>query len=196
MPTPVVGALIEQHGRYLPRPADDPYGSLVRSVLGQQLAGAAAQAIRRRWFALYGDEQSVPQPGAVLATTDEQFRSTGISRQKAGYLRDLAQHMADGRLDFDAIERMPDDAVIGALTAVHGVGEWTAHMFLMFNTGSSDVLPVGDLGVRKGMQVAYGLPSLPSRAEALAIGEPWRPYRSVGSWYMWRVVEDVTPDSL
>ena len=209
---PVVARLIVEHGPYRPRPGGDPYGSLVRSIMFQQLAGAAARAIQRRFFALYGpavypgmrgdlagypgirrrDEERTPTPLEILATTDEAFRGAGVSRQKAGYLRDLAQHCVDGTVEFHAMGELSGDEVIEELTAVKGIGEWSAHMFLMFELGRADVLPVGDLGVRKGMQVAYGLAETPTPARAKEIGEPWAPYRSVGSWYMWRAAATVT----
>jgi DNA-3-methyladenine glycosylase II len=192
---PVVGGLIDTHGSYQPRPATDPYASLVRTILFQQLAGAAASAIQRRLYALYGgDETRTPTPMELLATTDEAFRGAGVSRQKAGYLRDLAQHVVDGSLDFEGIGDAADEEVAERLTAVKGIGEWSAHMFLMFQLGRPDVLPVGDLGVRTGMRIAYGLEETPGPKEALTIGEPWAPYRSVASWYMWRAAETVTPD--
>ena len=186
---PVLARLIDQHGHYQPRPSPDPWSALVRSILFQQLAGAAAAAIQRRWFAFYGDEEATPTPEQILATADEDFRACGISRQKISYFRDLAQHASSGRLRFSRMNRLSDEEVIASLTQVRGVGEWTAHMHLMFHLGRPDVLPVGDLGVRKGMQVAYRLAQMPSPKEALAIGEPWSPYRSVGSWYMWRAIE-------
>ncbi len=189
---PVVGALIEQHGAYTPRPGSDPYASLVNAILSQQLAGAAARTIKRRWFALHGDEERVPRPEQIAASSDEAFRSAGVSRQKAGYLRDLAQHCADGALDFARIAKLPDDEVIARLTAVHGVGEWTAQMFLLAELGRPDVLPTGDLGVRNGMAAAYGLADTPTPTRAKEIGAPWAPYRSVGSWYMWRAASTVT----
>jgi len=192
---PVVGALIEAHGPYRPRPTVDAWSSLVRTILFQQLAGAAARTIQRRFYALHGDEARTPTPLEVLETSDEAFRSVGVSRQKASYLRDLAAHVLDDRIDFAALEHAPDLEVVQALTAVRGLGEWSAHMFLMFDLGRPDVLPVGDLGVRLGMARAYGLRSTPTPKEALAIGTPWAPYRSVGSWYMWRAVETVTPEA-
>ena len=192
---PVVGALIAEHGPYRPRPGGAPYASVVRSIMFQQLAGAAARAIQRRFFALHGDAERTPDPIAILATTDEAFRGAGVSRQKAGYLRDLAQHCVDGTLDFAAMPALDDAEVIERLTAVKGVGEWTAHMFLMFELGRPDILPVGDLGVRKGMAAAYALPDTPTPSRAREIGAPWSPYRSVGSWYMWRAVETVTPEA-
>jgi DNA-3-methyladenine glycosylase II len=184
---PVVGALIESHGPYRPRPAMDHYESLLRTILFQQLNGVAAASIRDRWLGLYGG--AYPTPTELLATTDEAFRASGVSRQKAGYMRDVAQHVLAGSLDLAALEALPDDEIVAQITAVKGLGEWSAHMFLMFQLGRPDVLPVGDFGVRNGMRVAYGLPAMPSPAEAREIGARWAPYRSVASWYMWRAVE-------
>ncbi len=186
---PILAPLISEHGPFRPRPGDDPYANLVRTILFQQLAGAAARTIQRRWFALYGDEERTPEPAAILRTTDEQFRGAGVSRQKAGYLRDLAERLDAGSLDLTALPAQPDDEVIAALTSVRGIGEWSAHMFLMFELGRPDVLPVGDYGVRHGMQVAYHLDEVPSPARAREIGAPWAPYRSVGAWYMWQAVD-------
>lgn len=185
----VLARLIDRHGRFTPRPGDDPYNSLLRTILHQQLAGPAARTIERRWRALYGGEQVVPAPAAVLGTSDDAFRSAGVSRQKAAYLRDLAAHVADGRLDFATLARRPDDEVLRALTAVHGLGEWSAQIFLLFELGRPDVLPVGDLGMRRGMQLAYGLAEEPTPTRMREIGAAWTPYRSVGAWYMWRALE-------
>jgi DNA-3-methyladenine glycosylase II len=191
---PVLAGLIEAHGPYRPRPAMDHYDSLLRTILFQQLAGAAARTIQRRWLALYGDgpaggEGRYPTPQELLATPDEAFRAAGVSRQKAGYMRSLAEHVLSGDLDFAGIEALPDDEVARRLVAVKGLGEWSAHMFLMFQLGRPDVLPTGDLGVRIGMGIAYGLDGTPTPAQARAIGAPWAPYRSVGSWYMWRAAD-------
>jgi DNA-3-methyladenine glycosylase II len=188
---PVVGALIEEHGPYRPRPAMDHYESLLRTILFQQLSGASASAIQRRWLDLY--DGRYPTPPQLLATTDEAFRTAGVSRQKAGYMRDLAEHIVAGHLDFTDIEDLPDEAVAEQITRVKGLGEWSAHMFLMFQLGRPDVLPVGDYGVRNGMRLAYDLPEVPSPGRAVEIGAPWAPYRSVGSWYMWRAVEGIGP---
>jgi DNA-3-methyladenine glycosylase II len=189
-----LAALIDRVGHYDAPQRSDPYAALVRAILFQQLAGAAANAIQRRFFALYGDDGQPPSPPQLLETTDEQFRSTGVSRQKAGYLRDLAAHVADGRLALNELPWLSDEEVIRDVTAVKGLGEWSAHMFLMFHLGRPDVLPVGDLGVRNGMRITYGLAAAPTPKEALEIGAPWAPFRSVGSWYMWRAGEPVAPD--
>jgi len=184
---PVVGMLIEAYGPYRPRPAMDHYESLLRTILYQQLNGTAATTIRDRWMGLYGGRY--PTPTELLATTDEAFRSTGVSRQKAGYMRDVAERVLAGSLAFDALEAMPDEEVVEAITAVRGLGEWSAHMFLMFQLGRPDVLPVGDYGVRNGMRIAYHLDEMPTPSRVKEIGAPWAPYRSVASWYMWRAVE-------
>jgi DNA-3-methyladenine glycosylase II len=189
-----LAGLIERVGAYDAPRRSDPYAALVRAILFQQLAGAAASAIQRRFFAMYSDEDKPPSPPQMLETTDEQFRSAGVSRQKAGYLRDLAAHVTDRRLDLQGLPALSDAEVIQQVTAVKGLGEWSAHMFLMFHLGRPDVLPVGDLGVRHGMRITYGLPGLPTPKEALGIGAPWAPFRSVGSWYMWRAVEPPPPD--
>jgi len=190
---PIVAELIAEAGPFKPRPGEGAaYDWLVRTILFQQLAGSAARAIQRKWYALYSEAgDRAPTPQEVLDTADEEFRESGVSRQKAGYLRDLAAHVADERLDFSEFASMTDDEVTRALTAVHGVGEWSAHMFLLFYMGRPDVMPVGDYGVRHGMQIAYGLDKLPTPTQAREIGARWAPYRSVGSWYMWRATERV-----
>jgi DNA-3-methyladenine glycosylase II len=189
-----LGALIERVGAYDAPRRSDPYAALVRAILFQQLAGAAAAAIQRRLFALYSDDDKPPTPPQILEISDEQFRAAGVSRQKTGYLRDLAAHVADGRLNLQDLPSLSDEEVIERVTAVKGLGEWSAHMFLMFHLGRPDVLPVGDLGVRNGMRLTYGLAAMPTPKEAQTIGAPWAPYRSVGSWYMWRATEPAAPD--
>jgi DNA-3-methyladenine glycosylase II len=166
----------------------------VRAILFQQLAGAAAAAIQRRFFALQEPADRPPTPQQILALSDEEFRAAGISRQKMGYMRDLALHVIEGKLVFGELPALTDAEVIQRITAVKGLGEWSAHMFLMFHLGRPDVLPVGDLGVRAGMRITYGLDLVPTPKEALIIGEKWTPYRSVGSWYMWRAAETITPE--
>jgi DNA-3-methyladenine glycosylase II len=193
---PVLEKVIEQVGPFGLQPRPDPYGSLIRTILFQQLAGAAASAIQKRWLALYGYEpdEGPPTPEQIVATTEEQFRAAGVSRQKLGYLRDLALHVLDGRLDFAELPSLDDAEVAKRLTSVKGLGEWSAHMFLMFHLGRPDVLPTGDLGVRNGMRIAYGLAETPTPLQAKEIGAKWAPFRSVGSWYMWRVTLPVLPN--
>jgi DNA-3-methyladenine glycosylase II len=166
----------------------DPYRSLVRSVLHQQLAGAAARAIEGRLKARYRGRY--PAPAVLARAGDAELREAGLSRQKSATLRAVASAFAEGRLDARRLRAMSDEEVTAAVTEIRGIGEWTAHMLLITCFASPDVLPVGDFGVRKGAQRLYGLPELPKRAELEALAEPWRPYRSVGAWYLWRVLED------
>ena len=186
---PVLRGVIERVGPYrlVPRAEGTHFDALARAILYQQLSGKAAATIHGRLRALYGDRD--PTPAELLATPDERLRGAGVSRQKLGYLRSLAEHAATGALPLDTIHTLADDAVIDALVAVKGVGRWTAQMFLMFRLGRPDVLPELDLGVQKGIQLAYGLRSLPTPKQVLKRGAAWAPYRSVASWYMWRVLE-------
>jgi len=170
----------------------DPYRGLLRSVLFQQLAGAAARAIEARLKALYGGRY--PRAERLLASPERDLKAAGLSRQKIASLRSIAAAFSEGRLSNRRLRRMDDDAVVEAVTEVRGVGEWTAHMLLMFSLSRPDVLPVGDYGVRKGAMTLYDLDELPRPAELESLAEPWRPYRSVASWYLWRV-EDLPPPS-
>lgn len=163
------------------------YEELFRSVLYQQLAGNAAAAIFRRVCEPYGGR--VPAPGDFILASDAQLRAAGLSRQKITYLRALASAFAEGRLEDRQLTRLGDQALVDAVTAVHGIGEWTAHMLLIFCLGRPDVLPVGDYGVRKAMQRLYRMRELPKRARMEKVAAPWRPYRSVAAWYLWRSLE-------
>ncbi len=189
---PVLGAVIRRVGPCGMRPRGDPYRSLLRSVVYQQLAGAAAAAIAGRLRRRFGGRY--PRPEVLLAARDADLRSAGLSRQKIASLRAVATAFADGTLSNRGLRRMSDDEVVEAVTRIKGIGEWTAHMILMFSLGSPDVLPVGDYGVRKGAQHLYGLPALPRRAELEALGERWRPYRSVAAWYLWRSADVAPPE--
>jgi DNA-3-methyladenine glycosylase II len=192
----VMGRLVKEHGpldeseRRRGRPGD-AYGALVRSIVGQQLSTKAARTIYERLTDQFGGH--TPTPRELLDADPEEVRSAGLSRPKVGYLRDLAEHVEDGELDLEHLAELPDDEVIAQLTAIKGLGVWTAHMFLIFHLGRPDVLPVGDLGIRRGAQLAYGLDELPDAAELEPIAEPWRPYRSLACLYLWRSLDN-TPD--
>lgn len=191
---PVLGALIRRVGACGLVPRGDPYRYLVRSVLYQQITGHAARAIEARLRAAFGGR--IPAPARLRAAREAQLRACGLSRQKIASLRAIAAAFDDGVLNARRLARLDDDAVVEAVTVLRGVGPWTAHMLLMFSLGRPDVLPVGDYGVRKGAMLLYGLPELPRPAQLEALAEPWRPWRSVASWYLWRVVETVTPDAV
>jgi DNA-3-methyladenine glycosylase II len=166
------------------RPAD-AYGALMRSIVGQQLSTRSARAIYGRLTDRFGGR--TPTPAEVLADDpDELRRAAGLSHAKVAYLRSLAEHVLDGSLELDRLDALPDDQAIAELVAVKGIGEWSAHLFLMFQLGRPDVLAVGDLGIRRAVMLRYGLPKLPSPAELERIAEPWRPYRTLACRYLWR----------
>ena len=185
-----LAGVIERVGPCTLRPRNQIYRSLVRAILYQQLAGKAAAAIERRVCALFSGR--IPPPEVFLRTPDAPLLAAGLSRQKLSYLRDVAGGFADGRLRPQRLARLPDVDVVTAVTALRGIGEWTAHMLLIFSLGRPDVLPVGDYGVRKGMQHLYGLRQLPAPRTMERIAAPWRPYRSIGAWYIWRSTDVVT----
>ena len=189
---PVLRPLIRKVGPCGLRWRGDPYRYLVRSVLYQQLAGAAASAIEGRFKAEFGGR--IPRPERLLVASPESLRGVGLSRQKAAAVRSIAEAFLDGTVRARKLVQMEDEEVIAAVTPIRGVGEWTAHMLLMFSLGRPDVLPVGDYGVRKAARDLYALESLPKPGELRAIAEPWQPYRSVACWYLWRHADIATPD--
>jgi 3-methyladenine DNA glycosylase/8-oxoguanine DNA glycosylase len=192
----VMAGLIEGVGPFAMREdGTNPFRALSRAIVFQQLSGKAAGTIFGRFVALYGDpadDAFFPDPAAVLGTEDERLRAAGLSRNKAASLRDLAAHFATGDLGAVAFATLDDEAIIERLTTVRGIGRWTAEMFLMFHLRRPDVLSVSDLGIRKAAMLAYGLPELPKPEELRAIGEPWRPWRSVACWYLWQSISQVT----
>jgi DNA-3-methyladenine glycosylase II len=188
---PVLAKVIRREGACGLYARGDPYRALLQSIVYQQLAGSAASAIDRRVRAPYRGRY--PKPAVLLAASDAQLREAGLSRQKIAAMRAVASAFVDGKLDNRRLRRMPDDEVLKAVTQVKGIGEWTAHMLLMFSLGRPDVLPVGDYGVRKSAMQLYELAALPKRAQLEALAEPWRPYRSVAAWYLWRVLDTQTP---
>jgi DNA-3-methyladenine glycosylase II len=186
---PALGRVIEQVGAcgFQLRVEGAHFDHITRAIVYQQLSGKAAATIYSRIHALYGGRP--PTPAELAATPAARLRRAGLSRQKLTYLRDLARRAAAGRLALEALDALPDEAVIEALTAVRGIGVWTAQMFLMFRLGRLDVLPVLDLGIQKGMRHVYGLRRLPTPIQMERIAAAWRPYRSVACWYLWRALE-------
>jgi DNA-3-methyladenine glycosylase II len=184
--------VIEAHGPCTLAPRGDPYRYLVRSILYQQLAGKAAATIERRFKAGFGGR--IPPAGALAAQRPARLQGFGLSRQKAAAVKAVGAAFARGTVSARRIPHLDDAAVVESVTQIRGVGEWTAHMLLMFSLGRPDVLPVGDYGVRKGAQKVYGLRDLPKPDRLAEIAEPWRPFRSVGSWYLWRALELATLD--
>lgn len=177
-------------GRDAGRPAaDDHYGALVRSIVGQQLSVTAARAIYGRLLARFDGRPPTPQE--VLADDPEELRAAaGLSRGKVTFLRSLAEHVTAGRLDLAHVAELPDDEVVAELVAVKGIGDWSAHMFLMFQLERPDVLAVGDLGVRRAVERAYALEQMPTPAELTALAEPWRPHRTTACRLLWRSLDN------
>ena len=192
---PTLARVIESVGPFTLEPRDGTYRSLARAIFFQQLAGPAARAIMGRVLALLdSDDERFFNPEEFLALTDEQLRSAGLSRQKLAYLQDLSQKFASGEVSEGEFAAEDDEEVIRRVSLVKGIGRWTGEMFLIFSLGRPDVLPVDDLGVRRGFQQAYELPGLPTPEEMRRIAEPWRPYRSAGTWYMWRSLGVALPE--
>ena len=187
---PILGKVIARVGPYRlqTRRSGTHYDALVRSIVFQQLSGKAAGTIHRRLCELYPRKN--PRADLLLATSDDTLRGAGLSRQKIGYLRDLATRVTDRSLPLAHLGRLPDDAIIEHLVQVKGIGRWTVQMFLMFRLGRPDVLPDLDLGIQTAIQRAYGLRKRPGPKDVLRIGEKWRPYASTASWYLWRSLEN------
>jgi DNA-3-methyladenine glycosylase II len=188
---PILGAVVKRIGRCgMPeRQRKDHLTALVGAIVSQQLSTKAAATIFGRFVALF-PEGVIPGAGAIHALDDATLRGVGLSGQKVGYLRDLCARIGDRRLNLDELETMSDDAVIERLTSVKGFGRWTAEMFLMFRLHRPDVLPAGDLGIVTAIQQLYGLRKRPDAKRIMKLGESWRPYRSVASWYLWQTLHE------
>jgi DNA-3-methyladenine glycosylase II len=187
----VMADLMRRTGPFrLPKPTTDHFGALAEAIQYQQLAGAAAAAIHRRFVALFDGKLS---PEAVLAVPEERLRAAGLSGSKAASIRDLAAKVADGTVPLDRIGRLPDERIIERLSVVRGIGRWTAEMFLIFQLRRLDVWPVDDYGVRKGYSLAYSLPELLPPKQLQGEGDRFRPYRTVAAWYCWQAVHAALP---
>jgi DNA-3-methyladenine glycosylase II len=187
---PVMRDLVRTHGACGLAGAqhEDPFIALVHAIISQQLSSKAAATIEGRFDALF---DRTPSPLDVAAIPDERLRAAGMSGQKVRYVRDLCDRAGSGALDLQALDGLPDEAVIEALTQVKGIGRWTAEMFLMFRLHRPDVLPLGDTGLLNAVRRAYRLRAVPTPDRLARIGEPWRPYRSVACWYLWASLDSL-----
>ena len=187
----LIRKLIKQYGTCGIRPHTRYFETLIGSVISQQLSTKAAETIQNRFLALYAPAR-FPKPEHLLDTPDEVLRATGMSYGKVSFIKDLVAKKQDGTLKFNRLARMSDEEVIAMLTKVKGIGVWTVHMFLIFSLGRLNVLPVGDLGIRRGIERNYGFDHLPSADEIHLVAEEngWHPYCSVASWYLWRSLEN------
>lgn len=188
---PVLKALIRRVGPCALPQRPDGFATLVRSIIAQQISTKAAGSICSKLEAALG--RSGIRPQGILKLTLEQIRAAGLSTAKARSVRDLAARVCDGLLPIDRLPELPDEEVIAALIPVYGIGRWTAEMYLIFSLGRLDVLPVVDLGLRAGVQRLYGHEALPDKHMLTALAEPWRPYRSIATWYIWRSLENEPP---
>jgi DNA-3-methyladenine glycosylase II len=181
---PIMKKLIGQVGICTLRPSSDRFGTLVRSIVSQQISGKAAASISNRLCEILG--KGGLHPRAMARIDEEKLRAAGLSTAKRRALRDLATKLLDGTVDLTTIHEKSDEDVIAHLLPVCGIGRWTAEMFLIFSLGRLDVLPLGDLGFRVGLQRQLGLAEVPDKAKLTLLAEPWRPYRTVATWYIWR----------
>ncbi len=186
----VMRKLIPTFGEARLQTRGDAFTTLARSIVGQQISVKAAQAVWDR-FAALTDEM---QPAAVLALDVSAMRGAGLSARKAEYLRDLAQHFADGQVHVHQWQQMDDESIIDELVAIRGIGRWTAEMFLIFHLMRPNVLPLDDIGLLRGISVNYFSGEPVSRAEAREVGDAWAPYRSVATWYIWRSLDPLPVD--
>jgi DNA-3-methyladenine glycosylase II len=191
---PVMARLIEEHATVVRRDLrrerpGDAYGALLRSIVSQQLSTKAASTIYGRMLDIFGGH--APTPRQLLAADPDEIRAAGMSRPKIAYLRDLAQHVEDGTLELDRLDELPDEEVSAQLTAIKGLGQWTADMFLMFHLRRPDVLPVGDQGIRRAVQVEYRMRKLPEPKRLEKVARPWRPHRTLACLFLWSSLDNV-----
>ena len=176
--------IIKIVGKYSINIRNDPFQSLVESIIYQQLAGRAANAIYNRFINYYNNKQITP--ARILNSPNDNLKKVGLSNRKIDYLKNLASHVYDGRINLEELPKMNDEEIINKLVNVKGIGRWTSEMFLIFSLGRQDILPVTDLGVRKAIQKVYSLSELPKPNAMMEIAKPWRPYRSIATWYLWK----------
>jgi len=180
---PQLATIIDRVGSYNLKRRNHHFSTLIESIISQQIATSAAEAIFKRFKKLY---PKFPTASEILSTRKSKLRVVGLSSMKIEYLKDLARHVEKGKLNIKSLSKMNDDDVITQLTQVKGIGRWTAEMFLIFSLGRQDVFPVDDLGLRKGVQKLFSLPEIPKPKEVEKLGEKWKPYRTIVTWYLWK----------
>lgn len=180
---PALADIIDLVGKYKLKKRNGHFAVLIESIISQQLATSAADAIFKRFKDLY---PKFPTASDILATKKSKLRTVGLSSMKIEYLKDLAKHVEEGRLNMRTISKMSDEDVITHLTQVKGIGRWTAEMFLIFSLGRQDIFPVGDLALRKGVQMLFSLQEMPKPKEAEKLGQRWKPHRTAATWYLWK----------
>lgn len=181
---PKLAPIIKTIGVYNIKITRNKFESLVEAIITQQLSGAAAKSISNKFRTLYSTR--FPQPNDVIRTSNAKLRKTGLSKMKVSYIKDLSTKIESGNLNLKTISKLTDDEIISELTKVKGIGKWTAEMFLIFSLGRMDVLPVDDLGLKKGVQRLLRLDELPHKNKIEEVAQKWRPYRSIATWYLWK----------
>lgn len=184
---PKFAKIIKQVGDYDIKIIKNRYQSLVEAIIAQQLSGSAAGSILKKFKKLY--KSNFPKPIEVLKTSDSKLRSAGLSKMKVSYIKDLSKRIKTDQLNIRKISTKSDEYVMEQLTNVKGIGRWTAEMFLIFSLGRLDILPVGDLGLKKGIQLMHSFKELPNEKEIELLAESWRPYRTVATWYLWKSLQ-------
>jgi|RifCSP19_3_1023858.scaffolds.fasta_scaffold00239_10 DNA-3-methyladenine glycosylase II len=184
---PKFAKIIMQVGDYNVKITKNRYQSLVESIISQQLSGSAANSIIKKFRKLY--KSKFPKPRDVIKTSDSKLRTTGLSKMKIVYIKELSKKIESKELNMRKISTQSDEQVIEVLTDVKGIGRWTAEMFLIFSLGRLDILPVGDLGLKKGIQSMYSLKELPEKEQIEQLAESWKPYRTVATWYLWKSLQ-------
>jgi len=184
---PKFAKIIMQVGDYNVKITKNRYQSLVEAIISQQLSGYAANSIIKKFRKLY--KSKFPKPRDVIKTSDSKLRTTGLSKMKIVYIKELSKKIESKELNMRKISTQSDEQVIEVLTDVKGIGRWTAEMFLIFSLGRLDILPVGDLGLKKGIQSMYSLKELPEKEQIEQLAESWKPYRTVATWYIWKSLQ-------
>lgn len=184
---PKLARIIDMVGDYEIKRRPRRFESLVDIIITQQLSGTAAASISKRFRGIY--KARFPKPADVAKTPDSKLRKAGLSIRKAEYIKELARQVDSGEIRLEKLADMSDDEVVTALTRIRGMGQWSAEMFLMFTLGRMDVFPVGDLGIRRGVALLYNMKKFPTVSRMIKIAEPWRPYRTVATWYIWKSQE-------
>ena len=184
---PKFAKIIMQIGDYNVKITKNRYQSLVEAIISQQLSGSAANSIIKKFRKLY--KSKFPKPGDVIKTSDSKLRTTGLSKMKIIYIKELSKKIESKELNMRKISSQIDEQVIEILSGVKGIGRWTAEMFLIFSLGRLDILPVGDLGLKKGIQSMYSLKELPEEEQIEQLAESWKPYRTVATWYLWKSLQ-------
>ena len=184
---PKMAEIIKKVGEYKVKTTKNRYQSLVEAIIAQQLSGYAADSILKKFKKLY--KSKFPKPIDVIRTSNPKLRSVGLSKMKISYIKDLSKKIESNHLNMRSFSSKNDEYIIEQLTSVKGIGRWTAEMFLIFSLGREDVLPVGDLGLKKGIQLMYSLKELPKEKEIEHIAESWKPYRTIATWYIWKSLQ-------